>query len=71
MIPIIFGVLGTAACAFLVYVFVQFRREYLKHNSVDETILTPAEIYRMEASWELARMSSRTRRRPPAKKEAA
>ena len=67
MVPITFGGLGTAACAFLIYVFVQLRREFLKETSIKETTLTPAEIYRMEAAWKLASTSPHIVRRRPEK----
>jgi hypothetical protein len=73
MISIIFSMLGVAACAFLAYVFMQFRRELLRmrKNPAEDTMLTAADIYRMEAAWKLASISSHEFRKPPAKKKAA
>jgi hypothetical protein len=68
MVPIIFGILGVAACAFLTYVFVQFRHELLNvRRNPGDTVLTAAEIYRMEAAWKLASMSPHAGRRQPKK----
>ena len=59
MVLDIFIVLGGAACAFLAYVCVQFRRELqrIRKNPADDTMLTPADIYRMEVAWKTATMS--------------
>ena len=68
MVSIIFGILSVATCAFLTYVFVQFRHELLNiRKNSGETVLTAADIYRIEAAWKLARMSSRTGRGQPKK----
>lgn len=58
MVPIIFGVLVAAACAFLTYVLLQFRREFLnvKKNFTEDVPLMQADIYRIEAAWKLASM---------------
>jgi hypothetical protein len=73
MVPIILSMLGVAACAFLAYVFMQFRRELLRmrKSPAEDTMLTAADIYRMEAAWKLARMSSHEVRKHAAKRKAA
>lgn len=73
MVPITFSVLGVAACAFLTYVFVQFRRELLngRRNPAGQAKLTGADIYRIEAALMLARPSSNAHGRPKANVQAA
>ena len=73
MVPIIFSVLGVAACAFLAYVFMRFRRELLRmrQSPAEDTILTAADVYRMEAAWKLASMSPLEFRKRSAKRKAA
>lgn len=71
MISIIFAAVGAMACAFLMHVFVQFRRELRKEKCIEETRLTPVEIYRMEAAWEIARMTASARRRQLTPRKAA
>ncbi len=72
MVSIIFSMFGGAACAFLGYVFMQFRRELLqmRKSPAKDTMLTPADIYRMEAAWKLASMSSHEFRKRPKRKAA-
>jgi hypothetical protein len=61
MTAIAFSILSVSACAFLIYVFVQFRRELLhvRTGSAGEPRLTRGDIYRIEAAWKLASMSYR------------
>lgn len=70
MVPITFSLLGVAACAFLIYVFAQFRHEllHLRKSSVGEPELTEVDVRRIEAALILARMSAVGRH---AKSEAA
>ena len=61
MVPIAFTIVSAAACAFLLYVLAQFRRESLHPERVSArpAILTQADITRIEAAWRSARESSR------------
>lgn len=73
MVPIDFSIVAVAACALLTYVFMQFRREllHMRKDSAEDTRLTAADIYRMEAAWKLASMSSHARRGETPKRHAA
>jgi hypothetical protein len=61
MVPIAFTIVSAAACAFLLYVLAQFRRESLHPERVSArpAILTQADITRIEAASRPARESSR------------
>jgi hypothetical protein len=63
MVPIIFSVLGVSVCTFLIYVFVQFRRELLhaKKGFAWEPRLTEVDVRRIEADLMLERMSAHVR----------
>jgi len=72
MFPIVFSMLGVAACTFLIYVFVQFRRELLRgrKSSAGESSLTEVDVRRFEAALMLARMTSHAGVGQQAKNEA-
>ena len=72
MVPMTFSLLGVAACAFLIYVFAQFRREllHLRKSSVGEPKLTWVDVRRTEAALMLAKMSSHADAGQRAKNEA-
>ena len=72
MFPIVCSMLGVAACTFLIYVFVQFRRELLRgrKSSAGESGLTDVDVRRIEAALMLARMSSHAGVGQRAKNEA-
>ena len=72
MVPIIFGVLCVAACAFLIYVLAQFRREFLqlRKSSAGNTRLSEANLGRIEAALKLARAHSYAGEGQQAKHEA-
>lgn len=72
MIPITFSILSVAACTFLGYVFMQFRRELLhvRKSSAGEPRFTEADVKRIEAGLMLARMSSHASGAQRATKEA-
>jgi len=52
MVPFVFSMLGLAACTFLMYVLVQFRREllYVKRDFAGEPKLTEVDVRRIEAA---------------------
>ena len=60
MVPITFSLLAVAACAFLIYVFAQFRRELLNVRKcpVGEPNLTEVDVRRTEAALMFERLSS-------------
>lgn len=60
MVAITFSVLSVVACAFLVYVFAQFRRELLqvRESSAGEPRLTDVDVRRIEAALMSVRTSS-------------
>jgi len=62
MVAITFSALGIVACAFLIYVLVQFRRELLNGNKsfAGEPRLTDVDVKRIEAALMSVRMSSHT-----------
>jgi hypothetical protein len=72
MAPIIFSILSVAACTFLAYVFMQFRREllHMRKSSGREPRLTEADVRRIEAALMLTRMSSHASGAQRATKEA-
>jgi hypothetical protein len=57
MVPITFSLLAVAACAFLIYVFAQFRRELL-NCPVGGPNLTEVDVRRTEAALMFERLSS-------------
>ena len=61
MIPLIFSILSGSACTFLVYVFVQFNREFrhATRSSAGKPSLTTADLHRFESALKAAGMSSR------------
>jgi hypothetical protein len=60
VVRITFSILSVAACSFLAYVFMQFRREllHLRKSSAGEPRLTEADVRCIEAALMLATMSS-------------
>lgn len=60
MVAITFSVLSVVACAFLIYVFAQFRRELLgvRESSAGEPRLTDVDVRRIEAALMSVRTSS-------------
>jgi hypothetical protein len=72
MVPITFSVLSAVACAFLIYVLAQFRREFVhaRKRSAGETRLTEADVCHIEAALKSARKSSRAGAGQQAKDEA-
>lgn len=72
MVPITFSLLSAAACAFLIYVFAQFRRAllHLRKGSAGEPELTEVDVRRTEAALMSARMTSHANGRQRAKNEA-
>jgi len=73
MTPITFSVLGAAACAFLTYVLVQFKRVVLnaRRTSGSEPGLTAANSLSNESAWVLATTSGPGTGGQQAKNEAA
>ena len=61
MVPIVFSILSSAACAFLIYVLAQFRREfvYLNKGFAEARRLSQVDVGHFEAALKLARKSSR------------
>lgn len=72
MIPLTFSILSGSACTFLVYVLVQFNREFRHATrfSAGKPILTAADSRRFEPALKVAGMSSRASGGQQAKNEA-
>ena len=72
MIPLIFSVLSGSACIFLVYVLVQFNREFrhATRSSAGKPSLTAADSRRFETVLKVAGVSSRASGGQQAKNEA-
>jgi hypothetical protein len=72
MVPVIFSILSVAACTFLIYVLVQFRRAMLdgRHGFARGHVLQEVDVRRTEAVLMSARRSSHANRTTRAHKQA-